>query len=208
MSDNEEIRRCVVGGYQFEDAKDYEDAVNEKKAIKYLEGHVNLNDTAKVLQLYNTLLAKNMFRTPIGLEYMRKLRTALQKAPGVQENLPYVRVPSSAGADGEPTDGKTGVKSRNFTKEKAAAAKIRALEEQCRRQKDGRRNSIILNIILIIVIIAMFVIASSSSTPNIVNYERVLTDKYSSWKQELTEKEEELRQRERELEKREAKEAQ
>ncbi len=61
-----------------------------------------------------------------------------------------------------------------------------------------------MNIILIILIIAMFVIAANSSAPNIVNYERVLTDKYSSWKEELMQKEEELRQRERELEQRES----
>lgn len=198
MADNDEISRCVVGGYQFEDAKDYEDAVNEKKAIKYLEGHVNLNDTAKVLQLYNTLLAKNMFRTPIGLEYMRRLRAALQKSSAVKEGLPYVRVPSSAPQ--EEGDSRAAAREKN----NAAAAKIKELEARCRKNKDGRRNSVILNIILIILIIAMFVIAANSSAPNIVNYERVLTDKYSSWKEELMQKEEELRQRERELEQRES----
>lgn len=202
MADNEEIRRCVVNGYQFEDEKDYEDAVNEKKAVKYLEGHVNLNDTAKVLQLYNTLLAKNMFRTPIGLEYMRRLRAALQKSSAVKEELPYVRVPSSSNQDGE--NGAAGKKSNDSTRYRAAEAKIKELEARCRKQQNGRRNSVILNIILIIVIIAMFIIAGNSSTPNIVNYERVITDKYSAWKEELTDKEEELRQRERELEQRES----
>lgn len=201
MADNDEIRRCVVGGYQFEDAKDYEDAVNEKKAIKYLEGHVNLNDTAKVLQLYNTLLAKNMFRTPIGLEYMRRLRSALQKSSAGKEELPFVRVPSSSAHEDGGENSQAGFAK---AKEKAAAAKIKELEVRCRKIKDGRRNSVILNIILIILIIAMFVIAGNSSTPNIVNYERVLTDKYSSWKEELMQKEEELRQRERELEQRES----
>ncbi len=200
MADNDEISRCVVGGYQFEDEKDYEDAVNEKKAIKYLEGHVNLNDTAKVLQLYNTLLAKNMFRTPIGLEYMRRLRTALQKSSAAKEDLPYVRVPSSS----PQSDGKASGAGAARERDKAAAAKIKELEVRCRKNKDGRRNSVIVNIILIILIIAMFVIAANSSAPNIVNYERVLTDKYSSWKEELMQKEEELRQRERELEQRES----
>ncbi|MCM1308383.1 MAG: hypothetical protein NC223_07270 [Butyrivibrio sp.] len=202
MADNEEMRRCVVNGYQFEDEKDYEEAANEKKAVKYLEGHINLNDTAKVLQLYNTLIAKNMFRTPIGLEYMRKLRAALQKAPSVKEELPYVRVPSSGGVGAE--EGKQ----KDNAKYRAAEAKIKELEARCRKQRSGRRNSVILNIILIIVIIAMFIIAGNSSAPNIVNYERVITDKYSSWKEELTDKEEELRQRERDLEKRESEAAQ
>lgn len=201
MADNEEMRRCVVNGYQFEDEKDYEDAVNEKKAVKYLEGQVNLNDTAKVLQLYNTLIAKNMFRTPIGLEYMRRLRASLQKSSIVKEELPYVRVPASSNQDGENGAGR----GRNDnTRYRAAQTKIKELEARCRKQHNGRRNSVILNIILIIVIIAMFIIAGNSSTPNIVNYERVITDKYSSWKEELTDKEEELRLRERELEQRES----
>lgn len=42
----------------------------------------------------------------------------------------------------------------------------------------------------------MFAIALSSSNPNIINYERVLQDKYAGWAQELSSREEALRMQE------------
>ena len=57
---------------------------------------------------------------------------------------------------------------------------------------------------MVIIIIAMFVITVKSDNPNILNYERVLQDKYAGWAEDLADKEEELRKWERELEKREA----
>lgn len=206
MAENAEGRQYVVNGYQFENAMDYEDAVNEKKGIKYLEEHVNLNDAAELTRMYNTLLEKNMFRTPIGLEYMRKLRAAILRTPGLKERPPFVRVPACSGTvqeqDGGGPAASAALTGRSV--EDGADSRIKELEARVRKYKDGRRNSVIINIILAIAIIAMLVIAGTSSAPNVINYERVITDKYSSWKQELTDKEKELRQWEKELEQRES----
>ena len=60
--------------------------------------------------------------------------------------------------------------------------------------------SVILNILLLITVIAMFAITLDSDNPNVLNYERALTDRYASWEQELTEREQTLRERERALE--------
>ena len=59
--------------------------------------------------------------------------------------------------------------------------------------------SYILNIMLVIAMIAMLVITVNSDNPNIMNYEKVLTNRYASWEQELTEREEVIRQKEKEL---------
>lgn len=40
----------------------------------------------------------------------------------------------------------------------------------------------------------MFIITKNSDSPNILNYERVIQDKYSSWQSELNEKEQELKE--------------
>ena len=45
----------------------------------------------------------------------------------------------------------------------------------------------------------MFVISFVSDQPNIINYERAITDKYASWEQELNQREQTIRDREREL---------
>lgn len=200
MKANEE-NIYVVNGFQFENIKDYEDALNEKKGIKYLEKNINLNDTAKVLQLYNSLLEKNMFHTPIGLEYMRRLRSTLVKSKGVDGEIPYVKVAAYVGQQDDVDVGAGSGTTAGRTS--GESVKVKELEKKCDKYKDGRRNSIILNIILILAIIAMIVIARTATAPNIINYERVIIDKYSSWKEELSDKEKELKQWEKELEQRE-----
>ena len=52
---------------------------------------------------------------------------------------------------------------------------------------------------LVVALIAMLVIAVVSDNPNILNYERVLQDKYASWEKELDEREELIREKELEL---------
>ena len=52
---------------------------------------------------------------------------------------------------------------------------------------------------LALAIVAMFVISFVSDQPNILNYERAITDKYASWEQELNQREQTIRDKEREL---------
>ena len=59
--------------------------------------------------------------------------------------------------------------------------------------------SAILNVLLVLAIAAMFYISFASEQPNIFNYEQVLTNKYASWEQELTQWEKELREKELQL---------
>ena len=59
--------------------------------------------------------------------------------------------------------------------------------------------SVVLNIALIGAVIWMFWIATHTDNPNIINYETVLTNRYASWDQELTERERQVRLMEREL---------
>ena len=66
-------------------------------------------------------------------------------------------------------------------------------------KKVGLHLSVIMNIVMIVAIIAMFVITLNSDQPNILNYERNLQNKYASWEQELTRREQTVREKEREL---------
>ena len=59
--------------------------------------------------------------------------------------------------------------------------------------------SVLLNVLLVLAIAAMFMITLRSDNPNVLNYERALTDKYASWEQELTERERAVREKELEL---------
>lgn len=67
------------------------------------------------------------------------------------------------------------------------------------RYKDLFYTTLTLCIVFFIAIVAMFVISSTSNNVNILNYENEILDKYSSWEQELSDKEKELDAWEKEL---------
>jgi len=56
-----------------------------------------------------------------------------------------------------------------------------------------------ISIVLFIAIVSMFIITSTSDNINILNYENEIIDKYSTWEQELTDKEKELEAWEKDL---------
>jgi hypothetical protein len=58
---------------------------------------------------------------------------------------------------------------------------------------------IAINILLVLMIIFMFAIAINSNQPNILNYRRILQNRYASWEQDLTQREQTIRDKEREL---------
>lgn len=84
------------------------------------------------------------------------------------------------------------------TKTSPARRRIQPMPEDGGK-KAGLCLSVIMNIVMIVAIIAMFVITLNSDQPNILNYERNLQNKYASWEQELTQREQTVREKEREL---------
>jgi hypothetical protein len=56
-----------------------------------------------------------------------------------------------------------------------------------------------INIALIVVILCLFFITYMGENANVLNYKRVLTDRYASWEQELTQREKVIREKEKEL---------
>ena len=71
---------------------------------------------------------------------------------------------------------------------------VKQYESEKKKMKSRLSTSILFNIVLVAVVIAMFIITKNSDSPNILNYERVIQDKYSSWQSELNEKEHELKE--------------
>ena len=57
----------------------------------------------------------------------------------------------------------------------------------------------LVNIILVVLVIIMFAISMSGSRPTVLNYRHTIENEYSSWKQELDEREKAINAREREL---------
>ncbi len=74
------------------------------------------------------------------------------------------------------------------------------LDKKLKQTKEWLKMSLFFNVLLAIGIAVMIYIASTSSNVNILNYETALQDKYSSWSEELKQKEAELKEREKAVE--------
>lgn len=194
MAEFSEEKAYIVNGYQFESKEKYEQALSEKKGISYLNAQINLNDISKIKGLYEELIEKKLFITPVGIDYLRQLREILIKNGVDARSLPGIYVPEGNKEQNEKLE-------KNLTRK--YKSKINNLEKELSVKNKRLRTSVILNIALVLVIVAIFIITLTSSNANILNYERVLQDKYSSWAEDLSDKEKELRSWERELEQKE-----
>ena len=187
--EREEIYR--VGKYQFELREDYEIALQEKRGVEYLDSQIDYRDLSKVASAYQELSSKRIFYTPVGLEYLNGLRNVIANSGKVDaENIPPLIVPSNRKKD-------------NGRVEKYITRKYKSqlgdLSASVKKLKSTNRLLGMIVFSLVVAIIAMFIITARSDNPNILNYERVLQDKYASWAEDLEEKEEELRLKEKEL---------
>lgn len=192
MSDFEGIEAYVVNEYQFELREEYETALQEKKGVEYLDAQLDYGDTQKVLRTYNELIRKKIFYTPVGIDYLRRLRNVLVNSEEIAEdNIMPLYVPSGKKKDSAKVEKYISYKYKES---------IGTMSNDLKKTKTINRNLIAVNIVMLIIIVAMFIISYTSDSPNILNYERELQDKYAGWAENLKEKEDELRQREREIE--------
>lgn len=188
MDSNQEEVSLSVEGFHFYTEKDAQLARTEKQRIEYLEERIDYSAPESILYVYEKSIHERLFRTPVGIGYLRKLRDFLLAQPEIDSER-VADIPLYMAFDGE-------------LREQTSPARTRVAPSKKRdRDKEKERFliSVILNVALVCTVIAMFVISFLSEQPNIVNYERALTSKYASWEQELTEREQVIRQRELEL---------
>lgn len=178
--ENQEV--LEIDGYLFAQEEDARIALQEQKKIEYLEKHLDFDKPKQVLSVYKKAIAERIFKTPVGMEYLKRLQRYLQSQQ-MEEEIP----PISLYVAFEP----------KLRKQYETARPVAKQPEK--KKNSGLQISIILNLILAVVVIWMFVIALKSSNPNILNYERALTDKYSAWEEELSQREQTVREKEREL---------
>ena len=175
-----------VGGYLFYTEKDAQTARTEIQKIEYLEARIDYSAPDTIRYIYEKAIHERLFKTPVGLEYLKKLREFLLSQPGADpENI--MEIPLYITYDGE-------IRNRTEpTRSRIAPHKDKDME------KARFTISVILNVMLVVAILCMFYISFSSEQPNIFNYERALINQYASWEQELTEREQVIREKEKEL---------
>lgn len=187
MADNEKLS---VGGFLFYTERDAQLAAVELKKMEYLEARIDYSRPESVLLVYVKTIHERIFRTPVGFRYLNSLRDFLLKRPEIDpEDVPeiplFITFSAEAGEQDSP--------------EKNRLESAGVIGTDGKKEKSRFLVSVILNILLVLAVIAMFSIALKSSNPNILNYERAITNRYAAWEQELTEREQKIREKEKEL---------
>ncbi len=179
METNDDL---VVGGYKFATVADSETARLDAKRVKNLEDNLDYRKPHNVLILYHKAIDTGIFQTPIGFSYLVEMQEHLERCGIPKENIRPIPL------------------NMTFTNKTEANRSIRrsiAARKPIPEYRGRFITSVLINLLMVVVIIAMFVICLESDSPNIVNYRRVVTNEFSEWEQELSERENALREAER-----------
>lgn len=177
---NEE--RLIFDGYIFLNDNDVKMAEEEKKKIQYLEEKLDYDNIESTKKVYEKALNERVFRTPVGFEYMRKIRAELLVRGVPEEELIPLRLYQSYSSD-----------------EDKRPVRIYKVEKKKEDNSGILRTSLWLNVALFLIAVGMIVIAMLGETTNVLNYRYKLENDYAAWEQELQEREEVIRKKEREL---------
>ena len=172
--------RFIVDQYLFETEEEYELALSEKKKIQYIDENTDYRAVENIALLYKRIIETNMFQTPVGYAYLERLREFLVRSGAKTDNLPAIPVKKKIASTGG----------------KELLQENRELKNKLEKKKHLTTIMITACVGLVIMVIALFAVAFTSKHPNIINYENVILDKYSSWEQELTERENAVREKE------------
>ena len=214
----EEGKRTEQGYYSYINAENADRAAAELERIARLEEQIDYSKPKVVHMLYEKALSGKVFKSPEGFAYLLHLREYLDEnrefldeiPSGIPEEILTAPVykrdevkkpeekPDSASekkTDENPDD-KAGFKSDDKEKD---ARKDRIIKKLRRENRSFKKRLYFLRIAvisLLCAVVIMFIIAMTGDTPNMINYERTLQDKYATWEQELTQREKALKLRE------------
>ena len=205
-----------IGGYIFDDENKARKAAKELKAVEYILGQIKDADEKGVLTVYKKLLNQRLFSTEIGMSFLSQLRQNLVASGAfTEEEIPPVYsldepnkgVEAGSDSKSEPTDKvvrkqndepqpSKKTKAKKEKADKSNVQKAGADSSEVRRLRIVNRFLLVLCITLLLCVIGMFYVSTTINSPTILNYEEKLIDKYSSWEQDLTEREKALKEKE------------
>lgn len=175
-----------MGGFDFYTARDVKLAEAEQRKADYLEERIDYTRPESILYVYDQAIHEQIFRTPVGILYLKKLQDFLKKQPAIDpEQIKPIPLYDTYAIDQRPKEDPNNPSPQTLKKREAAVSRFQI--------------SVVLNVLLILAVFAMFMISLNSGHPNIFNYERVLQDQYASWEQDLSEREQAVRNKELEL---------
>lgn len=171
-------------GFHFSCDEDILIAEDELKKIKYISEKMNMNNPDSVLRVYNKSVQTNLFVSPLGIEFLRRMQHFLVNSGKIPKE-DILDIPISYSIN-DAID----LKSNN---------RYKSIDEPKKDYSIRFRLSMCGNICLIVLVIAMFIIVMTGKNANILNYRNAVINEYSEWEQNLTEREKIIREKEAEL---------
>lgn len=177
----------VVEGFVFETSEGYNDALKEAEAISYIKAKTDLNNSTALVKLYNKLIDKQTFITPIGINFLKELHDRIIDSGVIsKDNLRPVPVKHVIKKQSRSVEG--------FIKDSDSRMKIRLsyIEKKL-------NSSRIINVFLVIIILIMFAITMFSDRSPFINAEVKFQNKYAEWEEDLIQREKVISEKEKEL---------
>lgn len=171
-------KKFTFQGYTFDDEKQLIAAKKEAEAIEYLRSKTDFNNLNNLLKVYNRMLDRDMMETVVGIKFLEEIRGILVRS-GMFKEEQIREVPPL----------------KEEKKEKKRAEIQKRSRDRVLLEKSERQNTMlkITCFFLVVLVIGMFVITLTGvRSPLAIRYEEELINKYASWAEELSEKEEAL----------------
>lgn len=197
-----------VEGYEFETKEQAKLAQKEAAKVRYIKDQTSMDDPDVVLRLYNKLVMREVFVTPVGWGFLRELQEYLNTIPYIK-NEDILPIPVFQPQPVEIRDAREEEEARQRARKRNREKAKMVMKARQQKYRDYRKLfhiSTFFAVVFAIGIIGMFLITYlSADNVNMINYENEVINKYETWQQQLDEREAELNRREMELEQQEEK---
>lgn len=193
-----------AGGFVFRTKKEAELAQREIEGTKYLRQKLDMENPNAVFSIYQNLIEQDLFETPVGYCFLKELRDYLLMIPAISNEevlaIP-IRYPQTEKEEKkQKKEQKKEEQRKERQREKEKAKNKKEQKKEGKNYKGRCQFFMVTSLILLISVVSMLLLAATSDNVNILNYENKLIDKYSSWEQELEEREQAVKEQEQALE--------
>lgn len=172
----------VIMGFEFEDDASYKLAKSELDKILKIKEKYSVKNSIKLLEFYNRLIDEHIFKTPVGMEYLRDIQKELYGKKDIDKqnirNIPAI-IYVEKGKDN--TYG-------NKTKSNIASSSAKS-SKKTGKYKDLYIRMLIINIVLVAAIAVMFIITKHSEKYDLDYYRESIENDYINWENNLKERE-------------------
>lgn len=179
----------VIVGFEFEDEISSRMAKQELDKILKLKERYNIKNAATKLEFYNKLIDEKVFKTPVGMEYLRGIQKELYENKEI-DNAEIRSIPAIIYQESD-------AKVLQNTRKNNLNYNGKQKDKKVEKYKDLYIKMLIVNAVLIVTIIVMFVITKNTEKYDLDYYRESVENEYIEWEQNLQERESALAESEK-----------